>query len=336
MSPSDPPSGARVFVVSHTHWDREWYETFQQFRLRLVDLIDQVLDLLDNAPGYEYFMLDGQAIVLEDYLAVRPEREQDLRRLVQAGRLLIGPWYILPDEFLVSPEALIRNLQHGIRVSRRFGEPMPIGYIPDPFGHVGQMPQILRGFGIGEVVLARGLGREPVELLWEGPDGSRVLLLYLREGYGNFAWLPTDPELFVEELRRRADTFLAAAYTPNALLLNGTDHLFPLPDLPRLLDAARGRLPGTTIRHATLPQYVSAVRADLHDDGRDLPLIAGELRSAERLHLLPAVLSTRMWIKQANDACETLLERYAEPLCAWSCLLQGPDRRAELDLAWRL
>lgn len=330
-------SPVTVFVVSHTHWDREWYETFQQFRLKLVDLVDQVLNLLENEPGYEFFMLDGQAIVLEDYLAIRPEREADLRRLVQAGRLLVGPWYVLPDEFLVSPEAIIRNLQRGLRVSRRFGEPMMIGYIPDPFGHIGQMPQILHGFGISAAMLTRGLGDEPVELRWQAPDGSIVLLVYLRAGgYGNFAWFPKRPDLFVADLADRVREYLTGAATPEALLLNGVDHLFPQPELPQLLAAAREALPAWTIRHAALPDYIAAVRASLAADDRALPLVVGELRSPQRFHLLPAVLSTRMWIKRANDAAETLLERYAEPLSAWGHLLGGPDRSAQLDEAWHL
>ena len=147
-----------IHVVSHTHWDREWYLTFQQFRFRLVEMMDQLLALLDADPNYRTFMLDGQAIVLEDYLEIRPEREEEIRRYVQEGRLLIGPWYILPDEFLVSPEAMVRNLLVGERVCRRFGPSMRIGYLPDPFGHIGQMGQILRGFGMDVACLWRGVG----------------------------------------------------------------------------------------------------------------------------------------------------------------------------------
>src|SRR5512143_1978299 len=146
-----------IHLVSHTHWDREWYQTFQQFRLRLVHLIDGLLDILDTDPQYKHFMLDGQTIVLEDYLQIRPEREADLHKYVQNGRILIGPWYLMPDEFLVSPEAIIRNLQEGDRVARRFGPKMMVGYIPDPFGHIGQMPQILRGFDIQTASLWRGV-----------------------------------------------------------------------------------------------------------------------------------------------------------------------------------
>ncbi|MBP8973826.1 MAG: glycoside hydrolase, partial [Anaerolineae bacterium] len=128
-------------VVSHTHWDREWYRTFQDFRLSLVRLVDDLLDILDGDPAFRSFMLDGQTIILEDYLALRPEREADLRRHIQAGRLVIGPWHILPDEFLVGPESTVRNLMLGAAICARFGERMPVGYTPDPFGHISQLPQ---------------------------------------------------------------------------------------------------------------------------------------------------------------------------------------------------
>ena len=128
-----------LHIISHTHWDREWYLTFQQFRLRLVHLIDKLLDILDKDPDYEYFMLDGQTIVLDDYLLIRPEMDFVLRGHIQSGRILIGPWHILPDKFLVSPEAHIRNLLAGGAPpassdpkSRSATSPIPSG-IPDRF-----------------------------------------------------------------------------------------------------------------------------------------------------------------------------------------------------------
>src|SRR5690349_16355790 len=136
-----------LHLISHTHWDREWYQTFQQFRLRLVHLVDDLLEILATDRHFQHFMLDGQTIVLEDYLQIRPEREAELRTLVQNGRILIGPWYVQPDEFLISPEAIIRNLLEGDRIAKQFGPKMMIGYSPDTFGHIGQLPQILRGFG---------------------------------------------------------------------------------------------------------------------------------------------------------------------------------------------
>ncbi|MEO6889444.1 MAG: hypothetical protein ABI324_10700, partial [Ktedonobacteraceae bacterium] len=104
-----------IILVPHTHWDREWYLTFQQFRIRLVRTIDKLLDILDHEPGFSYFMLDGQTIVLDDYLEVEPEQEERLKKYTRAGRILVGPWYLQPDEFLVSGESLIRNLQIGLK-----------------------------------------------------------------------------------------------------------------------------------------------------------------------------------------------------------------------------
>src|SRR5262245_50910044 len=124
-----------IHLVTHTHWDREWYLTREQFRLRLVDLIDGVIDLFDREPRFRHFHLDGQTIVLDDYLEVRPDREPKLRELIAAGRILVGPWYDMPDEFLVSGEALVRNLARGQWLADRFGGSMPVGYLPDLFGH---------------------------------------------------------------------------------------------------------------------------------------------------------------------------------------------------------
>ncbi|MEE2702649.1 MAG: alpha-mannosidase, partial [Myxococcota bacterium] len=130
-----------LHIVPHTHWDREWYLPFQRFRVKLVHLLDGLLDLLEREPRLRHFMLDGQTIVLEDYLQIRPERRRQLEAQIRRGRLSVGPWTVLADEFLVSPESLVRNLLRGRSVARRFGPRMSVGYVPDPFGHIGQLPQ---------------------------------------------------------------------------------------------------------------------------------------------------------------------------------------------------
>jgi mannosylglycerate hydrolase len=317
------------FIVSHTHWDREWYEPFQRFRLRLVRLMDKLLHILDNDPQYRYFTLDGQTIVLEDYLQIRPERENDLRRHIQGGRLLIGPWHVLPDEFLVSGEALVRNLLLGDQVARRFGPKMMVGYTPDPFGHISQLPQLLRGFGIDCAVLARGLGDEPVELLWQAPDGSTVLLFHLRDSYDNAARLPVhDAQALASEITRLYHSLSPYSVTDYVLLMNGVDHMEPVPELPRALAAARELLPDIELVHGTLPMYIDAVKKSLQFDptswkcGSDkLPVVQGELRSSKRHHLLSGVLSARMWIKQRNHHIQNLLEKWAEPFATFAAAL---------------
>ncbi len=334
-----------LHLISHTHWDREWYRPYQDFRLRLVHLIDGLLDLLAKDRSYKYFMLDGQTIVLEDYLEIRPEREAELRRLVRSGRILIGPWHILPDEFLVSPEATIRNFLEGARTCRRFGLRMPVGYTPDPFGHIGQLPQILRGFGIEWAAFRRGLSDEPCEVWWDAPDGSRVLAAYLRDGYDNAAGLPTgDPVLFAEEVSRRRDSLRPHSALNDLILMHGTDHMEPPRDTSAAIRSAAGRIQGDRLIHSTLPDYFAAVTSAIRRGKINPPVVTGELRSPKRHHLLPGVLSTRIWIKQQNRECENLLERWAEPFSAWAGVavppgIQDPLIRAPqgaLRAAWRM
>src|SRR5215467_2687293 len=187
------PSDFRFLVVPHTHWDREWYLPFEQFRLRLGAVVDGVLDTLENDPSFTSFTLDGQAIVLEDYVEVRPESETRLRALLDAGRLEVGPSYVLPDEILVGGESLVRNLLLGRRVCRHFGvEPSGAGYLPDSFGHPAQLPQILAGFGIRTFLFSRGLGDEidDVGVLFRWRAGpAEVVACQMHPHYDNFARL---------------------------------------------------------------------------------------------------------------------------------------------------
>ena len=320
-------------IVSHTHWDREWYQPFQEYRIRLVRLMDRLLNILATDPDYRYFMLDGQTIVLEDYLEVCPERETEIRRFIQEGRLLIGPWYILPDEFLVGPEATVRNLMLGDRVARRFGPKMPIGYVPDPFGHISQLPQILRGFGMDVACFWRGAGDAPTEFRWAAPDGSEVLTLHLRDGYGNAAHLPADEDGFVAAVQDIVDSLSPHAPTDYLLAMNGTDHLEPMPELPALIAAANARLPDVVLRHGTLPQHVAAVRTA----APELELLDGEMRCPQRAPLLPGVFSARMWIKQRNAAAEILLEKWAEPFSALAATVEPGTLNLQplVQQAWR-
>ena len=328
-----------VHVVAHTHWDREWYATREQFRLRLVDLVDRVLDRMDTDPRFDCFHLDGQTIVLEDYLEARPEQEDRLRRRIAEGRLLVGPWYVMPDQFLVSGEALVRNLALGHRIASRFGRVMPVGYIPDPFGHVAQMPQILAGFGLTSAILWRGFGGRGAEYFWEAPDGSRVLLLHLpREGYCNALRLPVLP---AGKMRSAAAALLSRERERTAfgqvLFMCGVDHVEPHPALPDLV-ARVGEEPGVRARQSTLPAYVEAVQAAVRADGAGgrLETVRGELRGGEEYaFLLPGVLSARTYLKQANARVQAVLEKWAEPVSVFSWLAGSDYPAGILGYAWK-
>ncbi len=320
----------RITLVPHTHWDREWYEPFDEFLERLVAMMDTLLDLGDA--GFPHFHLDGQTAMIDDYLAVRPEREDDVRRLAGEGRLSLGPWVTQMDEFLVSGESHVRNLERGLARAGELGTPLPIGYLPDQFGHVGQMPQILARAGIDTAVVWRGVPAaiDRTQFWWEGPDGSRVLAEYLAFGY-SLGWdleRHQDPDELGEALRRKAEQITPFLATDRVLITVGSDHSGPDATLPKRLAQGEKHLPGVTVRIGSLLDHLGDDPAD------DLPSWRGELRSSARAHLLPSVYSARAHQKRERGRVEALVERYAEPLAA---LVPGfPWPKEELDRAWTL
>ncbi len=313
-----------IAVVSHTHWDREWYLPYQSFRLRLVGLLDDLLDLFDRDPEYRCFMLDGHTIPLEDYLEVRPERRPDIERALREGRLLIGPWYIIPDEFLPGGEALVRNLLRGHRVAAQFGPVMKVGYIPDPFGQIAYMPAIFRGFGIERATMWRGADESlrQTEFIWRSPDGSEVFTIHKPGGYGIGAHLPATRDALLERIRRIRAELEPRATTRYLLLMNGSDHLPAQRELSDIIRTANEALDDAELVHLSLPEVFDAVQRELEGREGSLHVHEGEFRSGQRAHLLPGVLSARMWIKQRNQRCEDLLTLWAEPLATWMGLLR--------------
>jgi len=318
--------------------------------MRLVRLVDRLLDLLAAQPNFRVYMLDGQMAVLEDYLEVRPQRGGELQALCRSGRIQVGPWYVLPDEFLVSPEALIRNLMLGHRMGRDYGGVVKIGYVPDGFGHIGQLPQVLRGFGIDNAFFWRGMGAEGdrlgTEFDWCAPDGSRVTTILMPWGYHNISnigyaihWGDTsqmefDMSLAIEQIRQALDALKPMAHTPALLLMNGIDHAEPEPRIPEIIAQANRTIEDTEIRHGTLAEHLASVRSA----GADLPEFEGEFRWGRYSEILQGVYSTRIHLKQINQRVETLLERYVEPLAAlaWLAGAQAPAGTGDLiATAWR-
>ncbi|HTO08710.1 MAG TPA: glycoside hydrolase family 38 C-terminal domain-containing protein [Myxococcota bacterium] len=324
-----------LVVVPHTHWDREWYRTHEQFRARLVALLDALLPLLEHDPEFRCFSLDGQTIVLDDYLAVRPDERARIETLVRAGRLVIGPWTVLPDEWLVSGEALVRNLRLGLARGDAFGGAQRLGYVPDQFGHVGQLPQIFAGFGFEGAVLWRGVGADVAETLfrWEAPDGSAVFAGYLPNGYFNGQLLPTEPAALAARLGREIERLAPFAKIPTLLVMNGSDHQTPEAGLPRALREAVGKLEGVSAEVGTLLGYLTRARREAR---AELPVHRGELRSGLRSPLLPGCASARMPQKRRDFANDSLLVRALEPLSAWVAALGGTADPGTIEFAWRV
>ncbi len=339
-----------LHFVPHTHWDREWYQTFQEFRYRLVKLMDRLIPILEARKEYSNFVLDGQTIVLDDYLELRPEMQERLLCLIPTGRLHVGPFYVLPDEFIVSGEALIRNLLVGIRYAQQFGRVMKVGYLPDTFGHIAQLPQILQGFGIDNFIFTRGQGDEADELgsefYWDAPDGSSVLAVNQLGGYCNGGGLgippqywsedwqyPIDPELIRSRIRKILALHRRRSASQNILVNNGCDHLMPQPDLPKIIRFLHQEFPELHFKITNFAEYLLAVKSE------KLPLqhYSGELRGGRDHHILSGVLSARIYLKQANARLQTLLEKYAEPLTAINWLLYHDQNLITyVHHAWRL
>jgi len=325
-----------AYLVSHTHWDREWYRTFQQFRLDLVRTVDGILATLERDATFTHFLLDGQTVVLDDYLAMRPHAGERLRRQIAAGRLAVGPWYCHPDLFLVSGEAIVRNLALGLRMARDYGRSMMVGYVPDQFGHPAQLPQVFAGFGIDSAALWRGVdaGATPNETWWEAPDGSRVLLELLAQSYSNAQLLPvSEPAALAGRLRQLCELLEPHATGPGVLLMNGNDHLPIQAGLPAALEAANELLaPDWRVEQTDLQTAIARLR----EAGHPAEVLRGELRAAATVHLLPGVLSTRTYLKQRNATVQQLLERQAEPYAVFAHLQDAPYPMGELWEAWRL
>jgi mannosylglycerate hydrolase len=319
----------RVALVPHTHWDREWYAPFQTFRMRLVKLLDTLLPMLERDLSYARFLLDGQTAVLDDYLEIRPGARDALMRLSAAGRLSIGPWMVLMDEFMVSGETMVRDLQFGIARGAEFGGVMEVGYLPDMFGHVAQMPQLLQLAGFAHAVVWRGVPAsvEQTAFWWEAPDGSRVRAEYLYGSYSNGRDIPDDAKRLV----LRAVDYeheLGSARLGDMLLMNGTDHQMPQPWLGRVVAEANAVQDEYEFVVTSLPEYVATQPTD------GLTTVRGELRSGARANVLMGVGSNRVDVHRACAAAERSIERRAEPLSALFVPPAGYPH-ALLTLAWR-
>ncbi|MGC8862565.1 MAG: hypothetical protein ACP5R5_07290, partial [Armatimonadota bacterium] len=304
--------------------------------------VDALMDLLEQRPEYRHFHLDGQTLCVLDYLEIRPESRERLLSHIRSGRILVGPWFVMPDELLLSGESLVRNLMLGHRLCAEWGvEPMRIGYVTDIFGHCSQLPQILRGFGIGAAILHRGTSNEDEksEMVWEGADGSEVLLIkvYPHTGYQDFLQYREAPEDELLEYERRK---LELATTPVLFALDGNDHQPAYWNVPELIGRVNGIFKQTRCIHSSMRAYLTELWAAVGPNWQEgRKRFKGELRRPNKegkyAEVFHGTASTRVYLKQANDRLEWLLARCAEPMHAWSVILGGDSQKPFLDLAWR-
>lgn len=339
------PSKARAYYVASSHWDREWYEPFQHYRFRLIDVMDEMLDLLESDPSYSNYQLDGQAVMLEDYLEIRPENFDRLVAQFDAKRLEAGPWYVLPDEFLVSGESIVRNLLRGHQVVDNFTDPMKVGFACDLFGHISQLPQIFRGFGIDDAIVWRGASpsKHGAYFNWQSPDGSKVATFaFGRLGYGLYEFTVREPNRKPDrslDQRKALESLITMVNEEHeripgdaVLLFDGLDHIEPEPKTTALLN--RARKAGLDVKHSTLTDFL----ADLRSQKLKPKTFTGELREPAEIggsYMIPGVAASRIYLKQRNARCESMLTQVLEPLATWTTLLGHDYPTAYIELAWR-
>ncbi len=354
-----PPT--EVLVVPHTHWDRAWYWPFPRMQVRLIQCMSEVLDLLEREPSWR-FTCDGQVLMVEDFLAARPQERDRLAAHVRSGRLKVGPLYAQSDLYCTGPEAFIRNLQIGRRAAQALGASQRTLYLADTFGLPASIPAIARGFGIATVVFMRGMsGQVPTmtgmqdaaaaiprqvpegtrRFAWDGVDGSEVAVFHLRDGYANAAALgraPDDrgiearyvPERAVEQLRAAAAR-QHDAEGPPLLLLAGVDHQLPQPGLPAAMAAASDAR--WRFRAGDLDELSDEL---MRQDRSRWPRYIGEFHGSGAASVLGGTISARIHLKLENARAERLLTDQVEPALALARLsgVSEPSESA-VGVAWR-
>ncbi|CAM4093844.1 alpha-mannosidase [Streptococcus penaeicida] len=336
-----------VHIISHSHWDREWYLPFEEHRMRLVELFDDLFELFEMDPDFKSFHLDGQLIVLEDYLAIRPQNRELLKKYIDQGKLIIGPFYILQDDFLISSEAHVRNHLIGHLESKEWGPTPKIGYYPDTFGNVGQIPQLMQAAGVDVAFFGRGV--KPVgfdnqlladeqfqshfsEMNWKGADGSQVLGILFANWYSNGNEIPSEKGAAKAFWDQKLADVRQYASTSHLLMMNGCDHQPVQKDLSKAIKLAQELYPEISFKHSNFEDYISAVKAELLDN---LSEVEGELISQETdgWYTLANTASSRIYLKKAQARSENLLEKVVEPLV----VMTGADYpKDQLRYAWKL
>jgi len=313
----------KIIAYLHTHWDREWYRTFEEFRFRFIEVFDDIIKKLENEE-FGQFYLDGQTILIDDLLEIHPDKKDLIKKLIEQKKIVVGPWYTLADEFLVSGECLIRNLLMGINQAKEFGVNDFIGYLPDAFGHCAGMVDILSSFGIKNALLWRGAGNQKSEFIWESKSGKNVQVTYLLEGY--FQDFFTNNNL--EGIKNTLEKIKKNNIGDLILLPIGADHLGACDNLPQKV-AEFNQKNSDTIEVGSVFEYLAAKKENLKTTN-------GELRDNLKSFILPGTYSTRNYLKRENTLTTWQLKKIETFLSLCNFADFSDSQKELLDYAWKL
>lgn len=339
----------KVHIISHSHWDREWYLPYEKHHMLLVELMDDVLELFETDPEFKSFYLDGQTIILDDYLQVKPEKRELVQKYIDNGQFKVGPFYILPDAFLTSSESNVRNMLVGHKESLKWGQKTKIGYYPDTFGNVGQTPQLMKQLGFKYAAYGRGV--KPTgfanqsneednfvssysEMNWVGADGSEILGLLFANWYSNGNEIPSEKEAALEFWERKLKEAEMYASTNHLLMMNGCDHQPVQKDLSKAIRLANELYSDYEFVHSDFTTYMDEMMAELPEQ---LDTVKGELTSQETegWYTLTNTASSRTYLKQKNTEVAQLLEQIAEPLATMAYEVTNDYPHEQLGYAWK-
>jgi len=340
-----------LYYVVSSHWDREWYETFQNFRYKLVDMMDEILAAMDSGELHGPFHADGQACMLEDYLEIRPEKKDILAKRLSQNMISAGPWYNLPDEFLISGEAMIKNFRLGHQVVESLGGTVSkAGYLSDMFGHISQMPQIFRGFGIKAAFVWRGTDREQRNIIWQGADGTKIpTYVFSSYGYGEYSifvrlvdkdfYSDFDAAGFPERVEKFVKQECNANIIEPVLIFDGVDLLCWDKNAYKAFFDYFKKDERYNVRHVHLDEYMERM---LENYSRVTKTLKGELTRVatdfinDNTHWLYGTISARVDIKHKNTICQNLLSCWAEPFAIYANLLTNSEYpQTFLNIAWK-
>ena len=278
----------KVIAYLHTHWDREWYREFEVFRLRLLRVFDNVLDLL-NQNKIPAFYFDGQASALLDYLELRPDKENQIRQYIKEKKLFIGPFYTLVDEFLTDKICFEKNLEIGLKIARDFGCEDFIGYLADTFGHSQNVPKILKNFGINKCMVWRGVGDLPSEFIFNGVNTVNLVRGYFMDIFSAQMTIEEKAKWLKDNLDKIAEK------SGNTLLLPiGADHLGIETDITEQIQKVNEILEDYEIELSTPFKYFELVKDNFKTEWND------EIKDNSKTFILQGSYSARTKIKQHN------------------------------------
>lgn len=326
----------KIHVIPHSHWDREWYFTTSRSKVYLMKDLGDVLNTLENDPEFKYFMVDAQGSLLDDYIKWRPQDKERISKLVNDGRLVIGPWYTQTDQLVISGESIVRNMYYGMKRCESFGKYMNVGYVPDSFGQSGNMPQIYRQFGIEDTLFWRGVSDDMVkhtDYNWRGDDGSVVFTTQIPFGYYIGGNIPEEPEeneeFWQKECLEKAG---GRSATRHIYFPNGFDQAPVRTNLSQLVKERNEKDPENEYVISCIEDYIK----DVKSENPELEEVQGELVIAKHMRIHKSIFSSRSDLKVMNTQIQNYVTNVMEPLLTISYNLGNEYPHEAVAEIWKL